>query len=92
MTDIEHFQRAILDLHGLQSHHVGSVRVHETFEGKAWDGIVEIFQVHDYTLARFAYAWNYQDDAGETRRAAVLGVPPINLARDAVKAFIVSRA
>jgi hypothetical protein len=93
MTEVERLQKAILDLHGLKSTHVQSVPVHETLEGKAiWSGTVEVFQVQGHDRARFAYAWNYEDDSGKRHYVAVLGVPPVNSASDAVRAYIVSES
>jgi hypothetical protein len=39
-----------------------------------------------------AYAWSYKTDDGETRYVAILGVPPINSALNAVQAYIVAEA
>jgi hypothetical protein len=38
--------------------------------------------------ATLAYAWAHETDAGGRRYVAVLGVPPINNAVDAVRASI----
>jgi hypothetical protein len=92
MTEIEQLEKAIKDLHGLKSDHAGSVAVHEQFEGKTvWQGIVEVFEIKGHPQARFAYAWNYKTDAGEHRSVAVLGVPPVNSAEDAVRAYVVAQ-
>ena len=73
---------------------MASIPVHETFQGKtAWEGIVEVFMLanHAKGLNR-AYAWSYKTDDGETRYVAILGVPPINSALNAVQAYIVAEA
>lgn len=91
MNDPERLRRAIKDLHGLESTHVCSVPVHEVFNGETvWEGDVEEFAVAGHPKAKAAYAWSYRDDAGELRHVAVLGVPPINSAVDAVKAASVA--
>ena len=91
MTEVERLQKAIRDLHGLDSGHVESVPVHETFQGKTvWKGDVEVFVVFGHPEATRAYAWSYIGNAGETRYTAVLGVPPINNAQDAVRAAVMA--
>jgi N-acetylglutamate synthase-like GNAT family acetyltransferase len=94
MTEIERLQKAIKDLHGCDSAHAASIPVHETFQGKtAWEGIVEVFMLanHAKGVSR-AYAWSYKTDDGETRYVAILGVPPINSALNAVQPYIVAEA
>ena len=91
MNDPQRLQRAIRDLHGLDSAHVESVRVHETFQGKTtWQGTVEVFQVQGHPQALLAYAWTYKDDNGILQHVAVLGVPPIDSAQKAVQAAVVA--
>jgi len=91
MTEIERLDKAILDLHGCKSNHNRSVAVHETSEGKTvWEGIVEVFDLENHSLAKIAYAWSYKGDDGKTRYVAVLGVPPINSPKDAVRAYVVA--
>lgn len=91
MTELERLGKAILDLHGCKSKHVESVPIHETFEGKTvWQGIVEVFVLHEHPKAELAYAWSYKDDSGKPHYVAVLGVPPVNSANDAVKAYVVA--
>jgi len=91
MKHVERLQRAILDLHGLDAEYVESVPVTETFQGKTvWQGTVDVFRVRGHPQATRAYAWSYPDEAGEVHHVAVLGVPPINSAVDAVKAAVVA--
>jgi hypothetical protein len=93
MTDIEILQKAILDLHGCDSMHAGSIAVHETSRGQTvWQGVVEVFFLPSHPKAREAYAWTYKTDVGETRYVAALGAPPINSAYDAVSAYLASEA
>ena len=94
MTEIERLQKAVKDLHGCDSAHVASIPVHETFQGKtAWEGIVEVFMLayHAKGVNR-AYAWSYKTDDGEARYVAILGVPPIHSALNAVQAYKVAEA
>jgi hypothetical protein len=89
MSEIESLEKAIKDLHGFRSTHLQSVPVEETFQGKTvWKGVVEVFQVHHHQRAGFAFAWSYKDDDGKEHYVAVLGVPPVNLPVDAVRAYI----
>jgi hypothetical protein len=91
MTETERLQKAIRDLHGLESEYVKSVPVREILQGKTvWEGDVRVFRVRGHPQARHAYVWSYIGEAGETRYLAVLGVPPINSAQDAVKAAVMA--
>ena len=87
--DVPRLQKAIRDLHGLDATHVRSEDVREMFRGKvAWEGTVEVFTVRGHPHATTAYAWSFENDAGNQEHVAVLGVPPVNSAQDAVRAAI----
>ena len=89
MTEIERLQKAIRDLHGCDSAHLASIPVLETFVSKTvWEGIVELFTLLDHPKAKEAYAWSYKTDDGQTRHVAVLSLPPVKTAIDAVRAYI----
>ena len=89
MKPIARLQKAIRDLHGLESTHDRSEPVRETFQGEtAWEGVVEVFTVYGHSKARLAYAWSHKTDEGGRRYVAVLGVDPIKSAQDAVRASI----
>ena len=89
MTDRERLRRAIRDLHGVESTHLRSEPVHETFQGQTvWEGVVEVFRLKSHPKALFAYAWSHETDEGGRCYVAVLGVDPIKGARDAVRASI----
>jgi hypothetical protein len=61
MTEIERLEKTILDLQGCKSRHSGSIAVHEKFQGQtAWQGVVEVFELHGHPRATFAYAWSYK--------------------------------
>ena len=91
MSDVERLQRAIRDLHGLESTHLLAIRVYDTFEGKTpWPGLVDVFKI-DHPKAQYAFAWSYKDDSGKSHYAAVLGIPPVNSPEDAVRAYIVTQ-
>ena len=89
MTERERLRRAIRNLHGVESSHLRSERVHETFQGEtAWEGVVEVFALKGHPKAGLAYAWSHETDEGGRRYIAVLGMPPIKSAQDAVRASI----
>ena len=91
MNDPQRLQRAIRDLHGLDSEHVESVPVREVFQGKTvWEGDVEVFRIRGHPQATRAYAWTYADDDGILQHVAVLGVPPIDSAQKAVQAAVMA--
>jgi hypothetical protein len=79
MTYIEELKDVIRKLHGVESSHRESVPVKEVFQGKTvWDGIVEVFDLHDHPQANTAYAWSHETDdpASPKRHVTVLQVPP----------------
>ena len=92
MTEIERLQKAIKDLHGCDSSYLVTTPVREIFQGKVvWEGDVKVFQLENHpSNAITAYAWSYETDDGETRYVAVLGLPPVRTALDAVRAYIAS--
>jgi len=91
MSDREQLRKAIRDLHGVESTHLRSDPVHETFQGETvWEGVVEVFRLKNHPKALLAYAWSHETDEGGRRYVAVLGVLPINGALDAVRASIAS--
>jgi len=89
MNERERLRRTIRDLHGVDGSHLRSEPVHETFQGQTvWEGVVEVFALKGHPKAGLAYAWSHETDEGGRRYTAVLGVPPIKSARDAVRASI----
>ncbi|MFI5396674.1 MAG: hypothetical protein ACHQ9S_14160 [Candidatus Binatia bacterium] len=91
MKHVERLRQAIRDLHGLDSEHVESVPITETFQGKTvWQGTVDVFRVRGHPTATHAYAWSYKAESGEIRHVAVLGVAPIDSAQAAVKAAVMA--
>src|SRR6516164_6508843 len=89
MNEIDTLREVILELHGCSSRHVSTVPVKETSQGHTvWQGLVEVFDLIDHPKAHRCYAWTYQNDEGRMQYAAVLGMPPVQSAHDAVKAAI----
>lgn len=90
MSYIEELQSVIRNLHGVESRHVESVSVKETFQGKTvWEGIVEVFDLHGHPKAPRVYAWSHDTDGPKKRHVTVLHVGPITSAVEAVRAAIV---
>jgi hypothetical protein len=89
---IQELEDVIRRLHGVESEHVESVPVKETFQGRTvWEGIVEVFDLKGHPTAFRVYAWSHDTDdpANPKRHIAVLHSHPIKSAQDAVKAAIV---
>ena len=92
MNYIAELQDVIWHLHGVESKHVQSVPVKETFQGKpVWEGIVEVFELVGHPKAPKVYAWAHEtDDPKQPRRhVTVLHIAPVLSAEAAVKAAIV---
>jgi hypothetical protein len=69
-----------------------SVAVKEVFQGKiVWDGIVEVFDLHDHPKTHRAYAWSHatDDPKNPKRHVTVLHIPPAISPQTAVRAAIV---
>lgn len=89
---IEELRKAIWQLHGVDSKHLESIVVHETFQGKTvWNGVVEVFELIGHPESSKAYAWSHETDdpSRPNRHVAVLHVGPVNSAVQAVRAAIV---
>ncbi|GMV99326.1 MAG: hypothetical protein AMXMBFR84_04650 [Candidatus Hydrogenedentota bacterium] len=93
MTEVspDQLQAAVEGTHGCHASNPRPEWVTETFQGQTvWDGVVHTFDV-DHPDAKVCYAWSAAVDGTENRKFyAVLGIPPINSARDAVRAAIVA--
>ena len=78
-------------LHGVESEHLKSVPVKETFRGETvWEGLVEVFYLTEHPKAAIAYAWSHDtgDPDHPKRHVTVLHIPPILSAAMAVRAAI----
>lgn len=78
--------------HGGHAHLREVAAVSEEFRGQpVWQGIVHVFDLDGHPSAAVCYAWSSPlEDTTRRRFYAVLGVPPINSAADAVRAAIVA--
>ncbi len=92
MSYIEELKEVIRRLHGVESTHVESVPVKETFKGKTvWEGVVEVFHLHGHPKTHRAYAWTHEtDDPKQPKRhVTVLHIHPVTSAIEAVRAAII---
>ena len=91
MTYIEELQDVIKRLHGVESTHVESVPVKETFQGKTvWEGTVEVFELKDHRAASRLYAWAYEtDNPKKPRHVTVLHLGTVTSPLLAVRAAII---
>lgn len=84
--------RAVETLHGCAATplHIEPVRL--DFQGeRVWEGLVHVFELHKHPKADRAFAWSSPVEGTQRRKFyAVLAVPPVNTAEDAVKASIVA--
>lgn len=89
---IDELKDLIRRLHGAEAEHVESVRVAQVFQDETvWEGVVEVFDLAGHPEARRAYAWSHDTDnpTNTKRHVAVLHLPPVKSAQDAVKALII---
>jgi hypothetical protein len=92
-VSLSELKKAVESQHGGTATFVQSVPIREMHgEQLVWEGTVHIFDPADNSKATRAYAWSYAMDDGRRMFFAVLGVPPINTPRDAVRAAIVAEA
>ena len=92
---IARVQVSVSQLHNCGATFIETVPVHEVFRGQTvWQGLVEVFNLHDHPKAKRAYAWSHRegkDDEGE-RFVAVLEIPPVVSPVTAVRASIMADA
>ncbi len=89
---IEELRDVIRCLHGVESKHVESVPVKETFQGRTvWEGIVEVFELVGHPKAPKVYARSHDtDDPRQLKRhVTVLHIHPVTSPILAVRAAIV---
>lgn len=91
MTYIEELREVIRRLHGVESKHIESVPIKETFQGKTvWEGAVEVFELVGHPKAQRAYASAHDtDDPKKRRHVTILHLGPITSPLLAVRAAII---
>ena len=93
MTEyISRLQVVIKRLYGLDSAHVSTTPIVETFGGKiVWQGDVETFSIRGHPKAKRCFAWSYQDESGKEQFTAVLELPPVDSELSAVRAALIAQ-
>lgn len=94
-ASIDALRSAIRGLHGCDSKWVGSKPVSLMHASETvWDGSVQLFDLIGHPSASRCYAWEEPPEAegGKPKTFAVLEVPPVRSAADAVRASIVARS
>jgi hypothetical protein len=88
----EELQRVVERLHDARAHLRSVTSVAERFRGETvWEGAVHVFNLEGHPTATVCYAWSsFVGDTDQRRFYAVLGMPPVNSAADAVRASIVA--
>src|ERR1700683_3946544 len=88
---IDELRDVIRRLHGVESKHVESVPIKETFQGKTvWEGIVEVFDIRGDSRTNRIYAWAYEtENPKKPRHGTVLHLGPVTSPLLAVRAAIV---
>jgi hypothetical protein len=92
VESIDTLKDCIWRLHGCVGRFAHVAEVSETFQGlPAWQGVVHVFDLEGHPTATRAYAWSSPIEGSDKRRFyAVLHVPPVSSAADAVRAAIVA--
>jgi hypothetical protein len=91
-TYISELRDVIRRLHGVDSRHIESVPVTESYQGKTvWEGIVEVFELRGHPKAKKVYAWAHDTDnpMKPKRHVTVLHIHPVTSPILAVRAAIV---
>jgi hypothetical protein len=92
VTYIEELREVIRRLHGVESQHVESVPVKETFQGRTvWEGAVEVFELIGHPKASKIYAWAHdtEDPKHPRRHVTVLHMDSVTSPILAVRAAII---
>jgi len=84
---IDSLRRAIKHLYRFDSTHVRTEKVSVVVGGNVWNGEVGVFLVVGHPTIRECYAWGIEEQNGQWRYVAVLGIHPVDSARKAVQAF-----
>jgi hypothetical protein len=92
VTYLDELRDVIRRLHGVESRHIESVPVKETYHGRTvWEGIVEVFELRGHPKAEKVYAWAHETDDPQKpkRHVTVLHIHPVTSPLLAVRAAIV---
>jgi len=92
VNSIDELRDVIRKLHGVEAEHVESVPIKEVFNSQTvWEGIVEVFDLHDHPKASRVYAWSNEtgDPRNPKHHVTVLHIGPVTSAVHAVRAAII---
>ena len=94
MIEVDHDQlkQAVEHLQNRKAKSSHIAELHEPFHDQPiWDSVVHVFTISDHPDAKECYAWSPPIEGTERREFyAVLAMPPINSAVEAVRAAIAS--
>lgn len=94
MPDIllSNLRKTVEGMHNCTASYHKTVYVNETFKDQVvWEGDIYIFAIEGHPEAKLCYTWSSPVDGSDKRRFyAVLHIPPVESAVDAVRASIVS--
>ena len=79
---------------GTESSYLSTVPVRQEFAGKIpWVGLVDVFTLEGHVAAIRCYAWeeHAELEGGKARVYAILEIPPVRSAADAVRWVILER-
>jgi len=88
----DELRKAVESMHGCKATLIGPESVTEMMDGQVvWEGVVYAFRLSGHDKASFCYAWSSPVEGTPRRKFyAVLELPPLKTAADAVRASIVS--
>ena len=91
-SSVDELRNAVESQHGGFATFNEAVPVKETFDDKTvWEGVVHVFDLENHPNATRCYAWSSPvDGSSKCRFYAVLEIPPVQSALDAVRAAIVA--
>ena len=91
-VSVSELKKAVESTHGCKAIFKEQVSIEEKFKGLyVWRGVVSLFDIKNHAKAKICYAWSSPIKGSKKRKFyAVLGIPPVNSAKDAVRAAIVS--
>ena len=81
---IQFIRDAIKQKHGCLARYVETKHVKEEFQGKVWEGDVELFDLAGHATARKCFAWRFLNPDGHWEYVTILN-PPVMTPGEAVR-------
>jgi hypothetical protein len=90
MSYIEFLRSAIKNTHGCDSRHVKTVLVTEEFQGVAWEGEVDVFELEGHPGVAQCYAWCQRNQESKASNVVklMLALPPVITPESAIRSFL----